>query len=53
MKIEVAFIFIYIMHYNGLVIFLTFFQYQHGTSIEQSIFNMLKPLFTSCILHLP
>jgi hypothetical protein len=52
MKIEVTFNFIiYTMHYNGLVIFLTFFQ--HGTWVEPSTFNMLKPLFKSCILHLP
>jgi hypothetical protein len=30
-KIEVTFNFIYVMRYNGLVICLHFFNYQHGT----------------------
>jgi hypothetical protein len=31
MKIEVAFNFIHTMHYNGLMIFLTYCQHQYGT----------------------
>jgi hypothetical protein len=53
MEIKVTFNFIYTMVYNGLVIFLTFFQLSHGTGVESSTFTMLKPLFRSCILHLP
>jgi hypothetical protein len=44
MQIEVPFNFIYTMHYSELVICLTFFNYQYGTWIEPSTFNMLKPL---------
>jgi hypothetical protein len=53
MEIKVAFNFIYTMDCNGLMIFLTFLQLSHGTWVESSTFNMLKPLFRSCILHLP
>jgi len=49
-EIEVAFNFIYTMHYNVLMNFLTF---QDDTWVEPSTFNMLKPLLMSFILHLP
>jgi hypothetical protein len=54
MEIEVAFNFIYTMDYNvWLMVFWHLFNCQHGTWIEQFIFNILKPWFMGCILHLP
>jgi hypothetical protein len=52
MEIETTFNFIYIMHYNGLMVVLHLFNYQSGTWVEPFNFNMLKLLFKSCILHL-
>jgi hypothetical protein len=48
-EIEVAFNFIYTMHHNGLV---SFFHISSIIRVEPFTFNMLKILFTNCILHL-
>jgi len=53
MEIEITFNFIYTMYYNGLMIFKHLLNYQHGTCVELSTFNILKSLLKSCILHLP
>jgi hypothetical protein len=51
MEIEVAFNFIYTMHYNAwLMVFWDLFNCQHGTWIEPFTFNTSK---MGCILHLP
>jgi hypothetical protein len=52
LKIEIIFSFIYTMHYNGLMIFHIFSMFNMCTWVEPFTFNMLKLLFTSCILDL-